>query len=89
MHVVLHTAPSVVFHAASPVHGLAPDIYYRVNDRGTRVFLASCSQANVKKVVYTSSTGVVWSGGKSRSITDEGTKTPIIFFKSRLLSFGA
>ncbi|KDR84225.1 hypothetical protein GALMADRAFT_1340423 [Galerina marginata CBS 339.88] len=54
--------PDVVHHTASPIHGLPSPIYYRVNEEGTRVVLAACKAAGVKKLVYTSSTGVVWTG---------------------------
>ncbi|KAF8870992.1 hypothetical protein CPB84DRAFT_1754229 [Gymnopilus junonius] len=54
--------PDVVHHTASPIHGLPSAIYYRVNEEGTRIVLSACKSAGVKVVVYTSSTGVVWTG---------------------------
>lgn len=58
------TAASVVFHTISPVHGVPDSVQYRVNVEGTKTLLRACRHeslsGSVKKLVYTSSTGVVW-----------------------------
>ncbi|KDQ60018.1 hypothetical protein JAAARDRAFT_56033 [Jaapia argillacea MUCL 33604] len=51
-----------IFHTASPIHGLPPPIYPRVNVVGTRVVLDTAIAHKVQKFVYTSSTGVVYTG---------------------------
>lgn len=56
---------SVVFyHTASPVAGLGPDVYEKVNVQGTETLLAVAQdKANhVAKFVFTSSAGVVFCG---------------------------
>ncbi|KAF8899432.1 3-beta hydroxysteroid dehydrogenase/isomerase, partial [Infundibulicybe gibba] len=64
-------------HTASPVHGLPPDIvYYKVNENGTRVIISACQKAGIKKLVYTSSTGVVWTGEEFNGITEDEAKIP-------------
>ncbi|RFU28621.1 hypothetical protein B7463_g7725, partial [Scytalidium lignicola] len=60
--VLKEIACTVLFHTASPVHGLADELYYRVNETGTSVVLNSCRHASVRALVYTSSTGVIWTG---------------------------
>ncbi|EEB99316.1 hypothetical protein MPER_01026, partial [Moniliophthora perniciosa FA553] len=61
---------------SSPVHGLPDQVYYRVNDQGTRSFLSSCRAASVKNVVYTSSTGVVWTGTDISGATEDQLSIP-------------
>ncbi|KAK6340659.1 erg26, C-3 sterol dehydrogenase [Orbilia brochopaga] len=56
------TRPAVVFHTASPVHGLGREIYFKVNVDGTRNVVTACQTAGVKVLVYTSSAGVVYDG---------------------------
>jgi hypothetical protein len=68
--------PVVVVHTASPVHGLASKIYYEVNETGTRNVVAACLKAGVKKLVYTSSTGVVWTGAPFKGVTEEQVQVP-------------
>lgn len=59
---LLASKPKVVFHVASPVHGLPSHVYSEVNVEGTKTLLRVCRELGVKKLVYTSSTGVVWFG---------------------------
>ncbi|KAJ7101630.1 sterol-4-alpha-carboxylate 3-dehydrogenase [Mycena crocata] len=62
--------PLVVLHTASPVHGLSEEIYYDVNEKGTRNVISACREAGVKKLIYTSSTGVVWTGADFNGISE-------------------
>ncbi|KAJ7123074.1 3-beta hydroxysteroid dehydrogenase/isomerase family-domain-containing protein, partial [Mycena epipterygia] len=57
-------------HTASPVHGLPPKIYYEVNETGTCNVIAACRAAGVKKLIYTSSTGVVWTGAEFNGVNE-------------------
>ncbi|KAF4568216.1 hypothetical protein EYR40_010384 [Pleurotus pulmonarius] len=66
----------LVFHAASPVHGLDDDVYYKVNQRGTERVLSACRKAGVEKLVYTSSTGVVWTGVAFNGINEAKAVVP-------------
>ncbi|KAJ7141330.1 3-beta hydroxysteroid dehydrogenase/isomerase [Mycena epipterygia] len=61
--------PLIVLHTASPVHGLHQKIYYEVNETGTRNVIAACRAAGVKKLIYTSSTGIVWTGPEFNGIS--------------------
>jgi sterol-4alpha-carboxylate 3-dehydrogenase (decarboxylating) len=55
---------SCIFHTASPKHGTQKDeVFYRVNVDGTRTIIAAATAAGVKKLVFTSSAGVVFHGG--------------------------
>ncbi|CAE6420558.1 hypothetical protein ACGC1H_006615 [Rhizoctonia solani] len=51
-----------IIHTASPVHGLGKEIYWKVNVDGTRAVVAAAQAHGVKKLVYTSSAGVVYNG---------------------------
>ena len=54
-----------MFHAVAPVHGASDGVQHRVNIDGTNTLLEACRHPSVSsavaKLVYTSSTGVVWS----------------------------
>ncbi|KAJ7098762.1 3-beta hydroxysteroid dehydrogenase/isomerase family-domain-containing protein, partial [Mycena belliarum] len=63
-------------HTASPVHGLPSKIYYDVNETGTRNVVAACHAAGVKKLIYTSSTGVVWTGADFNGVTESEVALP-------------
>lgn len=53
----------VIVHLASPVHGMAQEIYHKVNVVGTQNLLAVAREApGVHALVYTSSAGVVFNG---------------------------
>ena len=54
--------PEVVVHSASPVHGLGPEIYRKVNVEGTKILVECCQELEVPALVYTSSAGVVFNG---------------------------
>ncbi|SPO47214.1 probable ERG26 - C-3 sterol dehydrogenase (C-4 decarboxylase) [Moesziomyces antarcticus] len=54
----------VIYHTASPVAGLGPEIYHKVNVVGTQTVIAVAqkSELAVTKLVFTSSAGVVYDG---------------------------
>lgn len=52
----------VVYHTASPVAGLGPGAYEKVNVQGTQNLLGVCKTVGVQKFVYTSSAGVLFTG---------------------------
>ena len=52
----------VIVHSASPMHGLAQEIYEKVNVQGTQVLLKVAKELHVKAMVYTSSAGVIFNG---------------------------
>jgi len=68
--------PDVVFHTASPVHGLSDSVYYLVNEQGTRSVISCCRTAFVKNLVYTSSTGVVWTGADFAGVSEDQVPIP-------------
>ncbi|KAG9315500.1 3-beta hydroxysteroid dehydrogenase/isomerase family-domain-containing protein [Chiua virens] len=52
-----------IIHTASPQHGAKdPSIYFKVNVDGTQAVINSAVAAGVRKLVYTSSAGVVFDG---------------------------
>ncbi|KAJ6513016.1 hypothetical protein C8R45DRAFT_890860 [Mycena sanguinolenta] len=73
---VIQIKPLVVLHTASPVHGLADKIYYEVNEKGTMNVISACRAAGVKKLIYTSSTGVVWTGADFNGVSEDGVVFP-------------
>ncbi|KAH9821653.1 3-beta hydroxysteroid dehydrogenase/isomerase family-domain-containing protein [Melampsora americana] len=54
--------PEIVFHTASPWIGSGKEICEKVNILGTQNVIEACKKVNVKKLVYTSSAGVVYNG---------------------------
>ncbi|KAG7088702.1 hypothetical protein E1B28_012672 [Marasmius oreades] len=68
--------PNLVFHTASPLHGLPPAVYYRVNVEGTRTVFSSCRAASVKNVIYTSSMGVIWTGAELDGVSEDQVSIP-------------
>ncbi|KAI9142112.1 3-beta hydroxysteroid dehydrogenase/isomerase family-domain-containing protein [Paraphysoderma sedebokerense] len=53
---------TAVFHTASPPHGMGRKFYENVNVEGTKNVIKCCLRAGVKKLIYTSSAGVVFDG---------------------------
>lgn len=53
---------TTVFHTASPWTGAGKDACEKVNIVGTQTVIDACKKAGVKKLVYTSSAGVVFDG---------------------------
>lgn len=54
----------VIYHTASPIAGLGPEIYHKVNVVGTQTVIgvAKMPELAVTKLVFTSSAGVVYDG---------------------------
>lgn len=67
---------TVVIHTASPVHGLGPAIYEKVNVLGTQTVIDACITHSVPKLVYTSSAGVVYNGEENLIDVDERMAIP-------------
>ncbi|KAK0502013.1 hypothetical protein EDD18DRAFT_1317386 [Armillaria luteobubalina] len=61
---------------SSPIHGLSPDVYFCVNEEGTRVVVSACRASGIKRIVYTSSTGVVWTGADLEGVTEDNVPVP-------------
>lgn len=52
-----------IIHTASPPAGLKnSSLYYKVNEEGTRTVIAAAMAAGVRKLVFTSSAGVIFNG---------------------------
>lgn len=62
----------IVIHTASPIHGLPASVYHKVNVQGTLNVIDACIKAQVKKLIYTSSAGVVYNGNDLHNV-DEAT----------------
>lgn len=53
----------IVFHTASPIHGKPAAVYHKVNVLGSQNILKACQASpTVKKLIFTSSAGVVYNG---------------------------
>ncbi|TFY63451.1 hypothetical protein EVG20_g6300, partial [Dentipellis fragilis] len=78
--VLRHTQTTIVFHVASPVRGLPDSIYTCVNVKGTRTLLEACRHPSlngaVGKLVYTSSTGVVWMSKELAGVSEDEVSIP-------------
>ncbi|ODV98093.1 hypothetical protein PACTADRAFT_47915 [Pachysolen tannophilus NRRL Y-2460] len=59
---ILQSKCNVVVHSASPMHGLSPEIYEKVNVKGTENLIKTAKALNIKALVYTSSAGVIFNG---------------------------
>ncbi|KAJ3519999.1 hypothetical protein NM688_g9222 [Phlebia brevispora] len=65
-----------IFHTVSPPHGLQdPALYWKVNVDGTKAIIAAAQAQGVRKLVYTSSAGVVFNGEDLINV-DERAPTP-------------
>ncbi|KAK0187974.1 C-3 sterol dehydrogenase [Armillaria mellea] len=52
-----------IIHVASPPHGLKdPSLYWKVNVDGTKAVIAAAQETGVRKLIFTSSAGVVFNG---------------------------
>ncbi|KAF8573564.1 C-3 sterol dehydrogenase [Ramaria rubella] len=56
------TNATTIFHTVSPVVGLGPDIYQKVNVQGTTSIITASQAHGVKYLVFTSSAGLVFDG---------------------------
>lgn len=61
-HAVSSCKPDVIFHTASPGHGLKAPVYKKVNVDGTNIVVAVAKAQGVKALVYTSSASIVCNG---------------------------
>jgi sterol-4alpha-carboxylate 3-dehydrogenase (decarboxylating) len=52
----------VIYHTASPVAGLGKDVYEKVNVQGTETVIQVAKELHIKKLVFTSSAGVLFTG---------------------------
>lgn len=60
---MLQSGTTCIIHTASPPHGLNdPALYWRVNVDGTKAIIAAAVETGVRKLVFTSSAGVVFNG---------------------------
>jgi len=61
---ILKSCATCVIHTASPVHGSTSALFWRVNVEGTQSVVDACIAASpqVRKLVFTSSAGVVFEG---------------------------
>ncbi|KAH8104596.1 C-3 sterol dehydrogenase [Cristinia sonorae] len=63
-----------IIHTASPAAGIQdPALYWKVNVDGTKAVIAAAQKKGVRKLVYTSSAGVVFNGA---DIIDVDERTP-------------
>ncbi len=60
----------VVYHTASPVAGLGKEVYEKVNVQGTQCVLDVCKELKVRKLVFTSSAGVLFTGQDLRNVDE-------------------
>lgn len=59
---ITKTKCNVIVHSALPMHGLAQEIYEKVNVEGTNTLLRVAKEMEVPNFVYTSSAGVIFNG---------------------------
>lgn len=65
-----------IFHTVSPPHGLQdPALYWKVNVDGTKAIIAAAQSQGVRKLVFTSSAGLVFNGGELINV-DERVPAP-------------
>lgn len=72
--------PTVVFHTIAPVHGSPDEVQCKVNVDGTKAVLEACRHPSlagkISKLVYTSSTGVVWKVRDMAGVTEDSVQPP-------------
>lgn len=60
----------VIVHSASPIHGMPDAIYQKVNVDGTNTLIDAAKALHCKKLVYTSSAGVIFNGQDVRNANE-------------------
>ncbi|CAO1626914.1 unnamed protein product [Sympodiomycopsis kandeliae] len=71
--------PNAVFHTASPHPGVPIDVLQKVNVKGTANVVAACQDTDTRKLIFTSSASVVFSGEDLR-FADERMPYPDTVF---------
>ncbi|KAF9046323.1 C-3 sterol dehydrogenase [Panaeolus papilionaceus] len=73
---IRRSGTTCIIHTASPHASLnKPDVFYKVNVEGTRTIIAAAVATGVRKLVFTSSAGVVFNGTDNIDI-DERVPIP-------------
>lgn len=68
---MVQTGTTCIIHTASPHAGLKDAaLYWKVNVDGTKTVIAAAVAAGVRKLVFTSSAGVVFNGADVRDIDE-------------------
>ncbi|CAG8461493.1 4303_t:CDS:10 [Diversispora eburnea] len=63
------TNVTTVFHTASPPHdGIPNEVYWKVNVEGTKNVIDSCIANGVKKLIFTSSSSVIYDGKEGEKL---------------------
>ncbi|KAJ3533154.1 hypothetical protein NMY22_g7447 [Coprinellus aureogranulatus] len=76
VEVMLECRATMVFNTVSPPHNDDEHMYYKVNVEGTKAVISACEDAGVPVLVYTSSSGVVWSGKPINGATEDEVEVP-------------
>ncbi|KAJ3521790.1 hypothetical protein NMY22_g12165 [Coprinellus aureogranulatus] len=76
VEVMLECRATVVFNTVSPPHNDDEHMYYKVNVEGTKAVISACEEAGVPVLIYTSSSGVVWSGKPINGATEDEIEVP-------------
>jgi sterol-4alpha-carboxylate 3-dehydrogenase (decarboxylating) len=68
---------TAIFHTASPPHDCKfEELFWKVNVEGTKNVIKACLNLGVKKLIYTSSSSVVYDGYNELVNTDETAPYP-------------
>ncbi|KAI6028083.1 hypothetical protein PISMIDRAFT_678461 [Pisolithus microcarpus 441] len=77
LDILKKSGTTCIIHTASPQHGAKdPSLYYKINVEGTRAVINAAIAARVRKLVYTSSAGVVFDGADVVNL-DERVPYPV------------
>lgn len=73
---LFQSGATCIFHTVSPPHGMQdPALYWKVNVDGTRAIVSAAQSQGVRKLVFTSSAGLIFNGGDLINV-DERSKAP-------------